>query len=339
MCAFIFAVGPISSAYLSSVNLETCAAIQSNASSSYHDTSSVAETGCFSARFDMSAQFAFVPTDGSTMIHSPLRKLIRHHCMKGRNKLPNSRRARQTARKTRRAMKDKPECNRQRKIHPRPTTNNVSQARWRPEWPGAESCNQTAQQPAVPPPPPSDWALFRFPGELDAVSQELMHKYFVRNPIRDPICPFELFNLFIDFGQDPFQCFRALTGDMLCFRATLLLTSACEDLIIQRPLSGGTLTHLRLLLPILHSRLSDAASHQTDLILFAVGIMVSIAVLFGDQTAMAAHAVGLRQIIHLRGGFRALDHNHMVQFSLDRQVSHVNQGRQQWPQGTDLLQP
>ncbi|CAH0003384.1 unnamed protein product [Clonostachys byssicola] len=33
---------------------------------------------------------------------------------------------------------------------------------------------------------------------------------------------------------------------------------------------------------------------------------------------MAAHAVGLRQIIHLRGGFRALDHNPMVQFSLDR---------------------
>ncbi|VUC33658.1 unnamed protein product [Clonostachys rosea] len=46
--------------------------------------------------------------------------------------------------------------------------------------------------------------------------------------------------------------------------------------------------------------------------------MVSIAVLFGDQKAMAAHAAGLRQIIHLRGGFRALDHNPMVQFSLDR---------------------
>lgn len=124
----------------------------------------------------MPAQFAFVPTDGSTMIQSPLRKLIRHHCMKERNKQPNSRRARQTARKTRRDQKDKPEYNRHREIFPRPTTNNVSQARRRPEWPGGESCNQTAQQPAVPPPPPSDWALFRFPGELDAVSQELMHK-------------------------------------------------------------------------------------------------------------------------------------------------------------------
>lgn len=141
---------------------------------------------------------------------------------------------------------------------------------------------------------------------------------FIRNPIRDPLCPFKLFGILIDFDQDPLWCFRLLVSQKLCFRAILLLASASNDLISRRPLSRTTYRHLQHTLPILNNRLSGADAYRDDIILYVVGILASTAILFGDYDAAKMHAAGISEIVRLRGGFSAINNNPILQLSIDR---------------------
>ncbi len=128
----------------------------------------------------------------------------------------------------------------------------------------------------------------------------------------------------IDFDNDPLWCFRLLISEKLCFRAILLLTSASNDLILRRPLSKATHGHLQRILPLLNSRLSVVGAHQHDLTLYVVGILASIAILFGDYKAAQMHAAGISQIIRLRGGFGAVNPNPVIQLSIDRYGSSLH---------------
>jgi hypothetical protein len=96
--------------------------------------------------------FAFVPTDGPTGIGSAERQLIRRHCMRQRNKQPNSRRSKREAARTAAG-----------------TFQVVS-------LPGVLAETERMQPFCVPSAPPSDWALFPFPEALDVPSQKLMHE-------------------------------------------------------------------------------------------------------------------------------------------------------------------
>jgi hypothetical protein len=93
----------------------------------------------------MPQQFAFVPTNGSGVIGSAERQLIRRHCMRQKNKQPNSRRSKREAARV------------------------VSQS-------GVQARNEQKQAFCVPSAPPSDWALFPFPEALDIPSQKLIHE-------------------------------------------------------------------------------------------------------------------------------------------------------------------
>ena len=141
---------------------------------------------------------------------------------------------------------------------------------------------------------------------------------FVRNPIREPMCPFKHFQISIDSDSDRLGCFQLLCLDNMSLHATLLSTSASEDLASNRPLSSETRSHLRHTLRMLGSRLQNANAQQHDQLIYVISILVLIAVLFDDQAAVAVHSAGLRRIIALRGGFRALSYSPMLQISLDR---------------------
>ncbi|RDW65101.1 hypothetical protein BP6252_10752 [Coleophoma cylindrospora] len=262
--------------------------------------------------------FAFVPTDGSARIRSPDRQLIRHHCMRRRNKQPGSRRSKREAAREASGYPGNLKKQDQHSIDgPQPnfTENRVVAHSTLSAQERSQAANQ---QGVVPPPPPSDWALFQFPDELDIFSQKLMHQYFIRNPIRDPLYPFKHFGILIDLDQDPLWCFRLLSSEPLCFRAILLLTSASNDLMLRRPLSNTTYRHLRRTLPILNSRLTKSDAHEHDIILYVVSILASIAILFGDYNAAKVHSAGLSEILRLRGGVGGVNSNPLMQLSIDR---------------------
>ncbi|KAH8660013.1 hypothetical protein BX600DRAFT_53059 [Xylariales sp. PMI_506] len=284
------------------------------------------------------SQIAFVPTDPLARFTILERQLIRRHCMLGKNKQPGSRRSRREAAKAVAAaapkaddgggvVREQEEEQKQDSVErdtTQPKTMATPASSWvraRTAWchPGESQEKKTFERrDRLPPPPPSDWALFRFPEELDDVSQLMLHKYFRCNPIRDPICPFDLFEVMIEWGQSPMFCFKLLSSEVLCFHTTLLLTAAADDLVARRPLSATAYRHLRRALPILNERLADPHAFDYDFVFYAISILASVALVFGEYAAAAAHAAGMRQIIRLRGGIRALDYNPLAQMSLDR---------------------
>ncbi|KAJ4247439.1 hypothetical protein NW762_013114 [Fusarium torreyae] len=264
----------------------------------------------------MPQQLAFVITDNSGGIGSSERQLIRRHCMQQKNKQPGSRRSKREA--ARAAAKPPRES--------RPDDQVVTHSA------DGVSARNTVQPPSASVskehsrlfikqcilPSPSDWALFPFPEGLEPPAQKLMHEYFIHNPIRDSLFPFKHFGIHIDFDEDPFLCFRLLCSEKLCFRAILLLAAASDDLVSQRPLSSATYRHLRRVLPLLNRRLSEKEAYQNDITLYVVGILASIAVLFGDYHAAQAHALGLSKILRLRGSWVAVNDNPAIQLSMDR---------------------
>ncbi|RSL60407.1 hypothetical protein CEP53_005437 [Fusarium sp. AF-6] len=261
----------------------------------------------------MSQKLAFVITDGSGRIGSSERQLIRRHCMRQKNKQPGSRRSRREAARAAAELSSESRLEIQGVTHS--SDRLVSRDRVVPSS-TSEKKSLVIKQCILP--SPSDWALFPFPEGLDHSAQKLMHEYFIHNPIRDSFYPFKHFGIHIDFDEDPFMCFRLLCSEKLCFQAILLLTSASNDLVLQRPLSGTTYRHLRRVLPLLNQRLSDREAYRNDITLYVVSILASIAILFGDYSAARAHAIGLSEILRLRGGSRAVNDNPVIQFSMDR---------------------
>jgi hypothetical protein len=103
----------------------------------------------------------------------------------------------------------------------------------------------------------------------------------------------------------------------------LLLASASNDLISRRPLSNTTRRHLQRTLCILNDRVSNAAADAQvhEVVLYVVGILASVSVIFGDYNAAKIHAAGISEIIRLRGGLRSIGHRPVIQISLDRYES------------------
>jgi len=124
----------------------------------------------------MPQQLAFVLTDGSARIRSPERQLIRHHCMRRRNKQPGSRRSKREAARGTAGYLRKLEKDRESTSGPLLVVVNDGVA-FRSNLSAEEGRKQASSpQGTLPPPPPSDWALFQFPEELDVFSQKLMHQ-------------------------------------------------------------------------------------------------------------------------------------------------------------------
>lgn len=141
---------------------------------------------------------------------------------------------------------------------------------------------------------------------------------FIRNPIRDTLCPFRHFGIQVDFTPESISCFKQLVSDKMCFHAILLMSSASDDLVSQRQLSNTSRYHLHRTLLLLNNRLSESNAHTDDLILYVVGILASISILFNDYHAASMHSAGIAKIVRLRGGIRGRSFGSAVQLSIDR---------------------
>lgn len=267
-------------------------------------------------------QFAFVPTDGQAKIRGPERQLIRHHCMRAKNKQPGSRRSR-----LENAAKEVLEKEKERMLK---TDTDVSVLE--------DALQHTARTgyEVLVRPPPSDWALFRFAEELELPSQKLMHQCefqgpgeevrlitkrwtdFISNPIRDSLYPFHRHGISVFFDHDASWCFRLLVSEKLCFRAMVLLVAASNDLACQHPPSSTTSHHLQHTLEAFRSHLSDDQSYTDDAVLYVAGILASVAVLFGQYTEASIHAAGIADMLRLRGRNGAVRYSPHIQLSIDR---------------------
>ncbi|KAH8655881.1 hypothetical protein BX600DRAFT_470463 [Xylariales sp. PMI_506] len=267
----------------------------------------------------MSQQFAFVLTDSFARIPVPGHAIVRRHCARHKNKRSGSRRSRREA--ARAAAAEQLQKSEEQPEELRPTIIGEFSSRKdivsRSELLTSQRSRQGFKE-IVAPAPPSDWALFPFAETLDIFSQRLMHRYFMRNPIRDTLYPFKHFGIQLDFGEDPMWCFQMLCSDQLYFRAMLLLNSASEDLVLRQPLSKTTYGHLRGILPILNRRLSQAHVYNHDMILYVISVLAATAIAFKDYTAAKTHAKGLSEIIRLRLSSGAITLSPVIQFSIDR---------------------
>ena len=125
----------------------------------------------------MPQQLVFVSTDDSARVRPSERRLIRRHCMQQKNKKPDSRRSKREA--ARAVIRDSHQFEKQDQDHqlgskPNPTEDRSAS----PLALSAESGRKNASRirDMIPPPPPSDWALFHFAEELDTISQKMMHQ-------------------------------------------------------------------------------------------------------------------------------------------------------------------
>ncbi|KAK0389560.1 hypothetical protein NLU13_3135 [Sarocladium strictum] len=172
----------------------------------------------------------------------------------------------------------------------------------------------------VPPPPPSDWALIKFPVETDRTSQMLFHRYFPCNPIRDPLLPYKLFGIKIDVHTDNMWLASPLIQDELFYRAVDMMVSSSYDLICGYGLTNRTRRKLADLLPKLNQRLSLPDAHLQSTTLYVVGILVSAATLFADHASASLHAKGISQLFQLRRSAKTDPTDLMVSMALDRWI-------------------
>jgi hypothetical protein len=124
----------------------------------------------------MPQQLAFVATDSSARIGSSERQIIRRHCMRQKNKQPGSRRSRrEAARATAEYSGESEKQHQESNSKPEPilTEERVTS---RSELSAREGRRHVSYKQCIVSSPPSDWALFQFPEELDVFSQKLMHQ-------------------------------------------------------------------------------------------------------------------------------------------------------------------
>lgn len=117
----------------------------------------------------------FVTTDGSAKVPRSQRGIIRSHCMREKNKQPQSRRSRREARRLLAAAK---ESESEKASDVSSITSATSDTASQTQLPAAQAVHiEHVKLPVAPPP---DWALIRFPLEMDRTSQ--MHFHRCRSP-------------------------------------------------------------------------------------------------------------------------------------------------------------
>lgn len=130
--------------------------------------------------------------------------------------------------------------------------------------------------------------------------------------------PFKLFNIKVDVHTDDLWLSGTLTQDELFFRAMDLMVASSNDLIYGCGLTNRARRKMTELLPMLNQRLAQPDSHKEGISLYVVGILASMATLFGDYASASVHAKGISRIIQLRGRSEDDPTDLMLILALDR---------------------
>jgi hypothetical protein len=122
------------------------------------------------------SSLVFVTTNGTAQVPISQRGLIRSHCMREKNKQPQSRRSKREARRLQAAAAKENE--KAPSTGSTPTSLSVANKSKQ----GGANERLAVARTRVPPAPPSDWALIKLPVELDRTSQKLFHR--CKSPLR-----------------------------------------------------------------------------------------------------------------------------------------------------------
>ncbi|KAK4044293.1 hypothetical protein C8A01DRAFT_31610 [Parachaetomium inaequale] len=283
-------------------------------------------------------KIVFVPADGLGSTTAENRKLIRSHCMLGKNKKKY---------KGKKAPRDHGTVVRQQ---PR-TGASVPHAASAAEIPGdllgllgplherasprySQSSGTTpeVQTPAAtedtfsplsplspfssPSPPigiPSVFTFLTFAREIDNRSQDLLFKYFfIARQVFYPI----QFCVYSDTSL--YTWFEWLFYDAAYLESVLLGMSAMDDFFRRARPSKLTYSHMRATITALNERLSDPDLYLSDSTIAVVMGLAELSGMLADETAAKAHVSGFQRLVRLRGGITSFAGNTKLQIKIGR---------------------
>ncbi|EMC97795.1 hypothetical protein BAUCODRAFT_404201 [Baudoinia panamericana UAMH 10762] len=266
--------------------------------------------------------FVFIANDGRNKAEGFERAVIRSHCMQGRNKRPGSVRS---LRQGWRAPLHQDRSLRDANFVSRQTPPSIVTYQEPSSRRLAHEVTKYGLSDRTP------LFVFRrltrcalpFAGELTNDSQVDLSEFLMSTAMRHHAFPLKQC---IDFGPEQETHTAWLYNDHAYVHSVLLGISALSDYSNAQPLSRKTLRHLRLTLQCLNNRLSAPNAHLQDVVAHIVMSLALVALVCRDDAAARAHAVGLQQIVRLRGGHTFLrDHPklHLQLSQLDLSYSLV----------------
>ncbi|CAG9953625.1 unnamed protein product [Clonostachys rosea f. rosea IK726] len=225
--------------------------------------------------------FAFVSVNDFGQVQQAAdRRLIRSHCMIGKNK---------------------------RRTDPK---SKLCKHSW-----GGENEKESQEPTHVQSPiaPPSDLLLVKFVNDIDSQTRKLLFEYFVES--NSLLYPQELG---VDHEYSRSSWFVWLSYDLGFFQSVLLSASAMVDYKTRKPFSNATHQHLQKTIGLLNERLSDDILARSDATISIVLNLTRLADYSGDEEAKRTHISGLQRLVHLRGGLDAFRSNNKMWIKLSR---------------------
>ncbi|KAH6646693.1 hypothetical protein BKA67DRAFT_663094 [Truncatella angustata] len=253
--------------------------------------------------------FAFVPVSRSGKTRARDRKLVRSHCMQGRNQRIGLKPLPPTSEVSQRRHDSADDS------HPSPESFSLSPDQFRGGT-GPTKVRNTLKwtEPicSVPPPCPPDLALVRFACDVDRDSQELIFNSVTQG--KESMYPL---GLAVDFDLSRSLWFQWLFWDPAYLYCVLYGASAARDYIRRRP-SRLTHSHLNSTVTYLNRHLSDRSLATRDSTVAVIITLAMIAGMIGDQCTIMAHVAGLRSIVRERGGLDAFRHDPKLHIKIGR---------------------
>lgn len=118
--------------------------------------------------------------------------------------------------------------------------------------------------------------------------------------------------------------FPQMISDLCCLHSMMFSVRAFLEGTSHNQLSRRACFHYGQCLQLLRARLDDVdrSAAMSDTTLMVVTTLAAVAELMGDMEAMANHIKGLKAIVSLRGGMRALNTYNNTQVKVCRCVAN-----------------
>ncbi|KAL3476265.1 hypothetical protein BJX99DRAFT_228184 [Aspergillus californicus] len=241
--------------------------------------------------------FAFVSVDASGKPKSNDRKLIRSHCMRGKNMRIGVPRRLSTPTAN--------SCSTQSILPLDDEQGNRHDARDE-AWTAAGQITSSLS---------SSLALVEFAFSLDNGAKHLVFHWL--SYYRETMYPIEFL---IDFDSSQSEWFYWLFQDVAYLQCSFFMMSATTDMLMRTPTSPNTYSQLRKSISLLNQRLcstyTSVALHDSTI---AVVVMLTMfSCMLNDHAGARAHLSGLRQMVRLRGGLEAFKSNTKLSLKLGR---------------------
>lgn len=239
------------------------------------------------------ANFAFVLCDPQSSLKPGKDLQIRSHCMLGKNKREDSRRAQREKRKIAKEYGS---------LVAEQQTQDVL------------ASNASPLKPMI-----SNLALVHFAGpDIDNEAKALLFKAYAYNTADQAMTP-------LDRCVD-LDCIESASFGWLFSETTFLHSVLCASYAVADFLTPHwdgkpghkTLFHLRKTLSLLRMKMHDQHVYRDESVLQVIINLTLLAAVFGDWVAAAAHFEGLHRIVSLRGGMAFLSTRTLLHFKLDR---------------------